>query len=69
MKGNPVPVYVIIWLILVGLELTFFSGVYGTCITHTGEFGDDANSLIGFSGMLIGGGEILGIHIRSDYRL
>ena len=43
-----------------GLELTFFSGVYGTCITHTGAFGSDANSLIGWSGMIIGGGEILG---------
>jgi len=34
--------------------------VYGTCITHTGAFGADANSLIGYSGMLIGGGEIIG---------
>ena len=34
--------------------------MYGTCITHTGAFGSDANSLIGWSGMIIGGGEILG---------
>ena len=34
--------------------------MYGTCITHTGAFGSDANRLIGWSGMIIGGGEILG---------
>ncbi|XP_067940067.1 UNC93-like protein MFSD11 isoform X2 [Watersipora subatra] len=42
------------------LELTFFSGVYGTCITHTAAFADAKDSYIGYSGMLIGAGEILG---------
>ncbi|XP_066292309.1 UNC93-like protein MFSD11 isoform X3 [Branchiostoma lanceolatum] len=41
-------------------ELTFFSGVYGTCIGNTKAFGDQAKSLIGISGAFIGAGEILG---------
>ncbi|XP_062586951.1 UNC93-like protein MFSD11 [Saccostrea cucullata] len=43
-----------------GIELTFFSGVYGTCISNTQQFGQDAKGLIGISGMFIGVGEILG---------
>ncbi|XP_005993257.1 UNC93-like protein MFSD11 [Latimeria chalumnae] len=43
-----------------GLELTFFSGVYGTCIGAMNRFGADAKSLIGLSGIFIGIGEVLG---------
>lgn len=43
-----------------GLELTFYSGVYGTCIGAMTQFGKDAKSLIGLSGIFIGLGEILG---------
>ncbi|KAM9843407.1 UNC93-like protein MFSD11 [Aulostomus maculatus] len=43
-----------------GLELTFYSGVYGTCIGAMTKFGLDAKSLIGISGICIGLGEILG---------
>ncbi|KAM9392725.1 UNC93-like protein MFSD11 [Pholidichthys leucotaenia] len=43
-----------------GLELTFYSGVYGTCIGAMTSFGQDAKSLIGVSGICIGIGEILG---------
>uniref|UniRef100_A0A4W4H7I5 Major facilitator superfamily domain containing 11 n=1 Tax=Electrophorus electricus TaxID=8005 RepID=A0A4W4H7I5_ELEEL len=43
-----------------GLELTFYSGVYGTCIGAMTLFGDNAKSLIGLSGIFIGIGEILG---------
>lgn len=43
-----------------GLELTFYSGVYGTCIGAMTGFGQDAKSLIGISGICIGIGEILG---------
>ncbi|XP_029284054.1 UNC93-like protein MFSD11 [Cottoperca gobio] len=43
-----------------GLELTFYSGVYGTCIGAMTQFGHDAKSLIGISGICIGIGEILG---------
>uniref|UniRef100_A0A4W6DEV5 Major facilitator superfamily domain containing 11 n=1 Tax=Lates calcarifer TaxID=8187 RepID=A0A4W6DEV5_LATCA len=43
-----------------GLELTFYSGVYGTCIGAMTRFGKDAKSLIGISGICIGVGEILG---------
>ncbi|XP_066498701.1 UNC93-like protein MFSD11 [Hoplias malabaricus] len=43
-----------------GLELTFYSGVYGTCIGAMSRFGNNAKSLIGLSGIFIGVGEILG---------
>ncbi|XP_052068663.1 UNC93-like protein MFSD11 [Mytilus californianus] len=43
-----------------GIELTFFSGVYGTCISNNAHFGDEAKGLLGISGMFIGAGEILG---------
>uniref|UniRef100_A0A8C5CKH7 Major facilitator superfamily domain containing 11 n=1 Tax=Gadus morhua TaxID=8049 RepID=A0A8C5CKH7_GADMO len=43
-----------------GLELTFYSGVYGTCIGAMTRFGHNAKGLIGMSGLLIGVGEILG---------
>lgn len=43
-----------------GFELTFYSGVYGTCIGAMTQFGHDAKSLIGLSGICIGVGEILG---------
>ncbi|XP_006635161.1 UNC93-like protein MFSD11 [Lepisosteus oculatus] len=43
-----------------GLELTFYSGVYGTCIGAMTRFGEDAKGLIGLSGIFIGVGEILG---------
>ncbi|KAK2505754.1 hypothetical protein MC885_003823 [Smutsia gigantea] len=41
------------------LELTFISGVYGTCIGAVNKFGTDEKSLIGLSGIFIGIGEIL----------
>ncbi|XP_052262604.1 UNC93-like protein MFSD11 [Dreissena polymorpha] len=43
-----------------GIELTFFSGVYGTCLSNNLHFGKEAKGLIGISGMFIGVGEILG---------
>ncbi|XP_063077592.1 UNC93-like protein MFSD11 [Engraulis encrasicolus] len=43
-----------------GLELTFYSGVYGTSIGAMDVFGGEAKSLIGLSGICIGIGEILG---------
>lgn len=43
-----------------GLELTFYSGVYGTSIGAMKQFGQDAKGLIGLSGICIGAGEILG---------
>lgn len=43
-----------------GLELSFFSGVYGTCLGYTKAFGNDSNKYAPISGMLIGCGEILG---------
>ncbi|XP_052821047.1 UNC93-like protein MFSD11 [Mya arenaria] len=43
-----------------GIELTFFSGVYGTCISNNSHFGAESKGLIGISGMFIGVGEIVG---------
>ncbi|NWJ09033.1 MFS11 protein, partial [Crypturellus undulatus] len=43
-----------------GLELTFFTGVYGTCIGTVNRFGNEEKSLIGLSGIFIGVGEVLG---------
>uniref|UniRef100_A0A4W4DPS5 Major facilitator superfamily domain containing 11 n=1 Tax=Electrophorus electricus TaxID=8005 RepID=A0A4W4DPS5_ELEEL len=45
---------------LLGLELSFCSGVYGTCIGATTHFGDEAKALIGISGIVVGFGEIVG---------
>ncbi|XP_006898501.1 PREDICTED: UNC93-like protein MFSD11-like [Elephantulus edwardii] len=42
-----------------GLELTFFTGVYGTCIGAVNKFGTEEKSLIGLSGIFIGTGKIL----------
>ena len=47
-------------LYITGIELTFFSGVYGTCISNNSHFGSEAKGLLGISGMFIGVGEILG---------
>uniref|UniRef100_A0A8C7VME3 Uncharacterized protein n=1 Tax=Oncorhynchus mykiss TaxID=8022 RepID=A0A8C7VME3_ONCMY len=46
--------------VIVGLELSFYSGVYGTCIGATTEFGVAAKGLIGISGIVVGIGEIVG---------
>uniref|UniRef100_A0A3Q3L200 UNC93-like protein MFSD11 n=1 Tax=Mastacembelus armatus TaxID=205130 RepID=A0A3Q3L200_9TELE len=42
------------------LELSFYSGVYGTCIGATAQFGAAAKGLIGISGIVVGIGEIVG---------
>nr|XP_020466232.1 UNC93-like protein MFSD11 [Monopterus albus] len=43
-----------------GLELAFYSGVYGTCVGATAQFGEAAKGLIGISGIVVGAGEIVG---------
>ncbi|KAM9296929.1 UNC93-like protein MFSD11 [Gastrophryne carolinensis] len=43
-----------------GFELTFYSGVFGTCIGAINWFGADSKSLIGLSGICVGLGEVLG---------
>ncbi|XP_076340619.1 LOW QUALITY PROTEIN: UNC93-like protein MFSD11 [Tachypleus tridentatus] len=43
-----------------GIELSFFSGVYGSCIGFTKRLGSDSQKYVGISGMLIGIGEIIG---------
>ena len=34
-----------------GLTLTFWSGVYGTCLSRTKLFGEEAKSLVGLHGI------------------
>lgn len=58
----------LIYFILTGFELTFFSGVYGFCISNNVHFGDDRKGLIGISGMFIGAGEILGKLALASHR-
>ncbi|KAM9391920.1 UNC93-like protein MFSD11 [Pholidichthys leucotaenia] len=43
-----------------GLELSFYSGVYGTCVGATAQFGKSAKGLIGISGIVVGVGEVVG---------
>lgn len=44
-----------------GIELAFFSAVYGTCIGNTNQLSDESpKKFIGLSGLLIGAGEITG---------
>ncbi|XP_057717398.1 UNC93-like protein MFSD11 [Corythoichthys intestinalis] len=43
-----------------GLELSFYSGIYGTCLGATTQFGEAAKGLIGISGIVVGLGEIIG---------
>lgn len=43
-----------------GQLLTFFSGIYGTALGATWQFGPDAKKYIGLSGAFIGLGEIFG---------
>lgn len=43
-----------------GLELSFFSGVYGSCLGFTKSFGKDSSKFLGINGLLIGAGEISG---------
>jgi MFS family permease len=43
-----------------GLELSFFSGVYSSSVGFTNAFGPDAKKLVGLSGICIGAGEVFG---------
>lgn len=52
-------VIVHIWNV-VGIILSFYSGVYGAAIGYTSDFGVDSKKFIGISGILIGVGEIIG---------
>ncbi|XP_055342919.1 UNC93-like protein MFSD11 [Paramacrobiotus metropolitanus] len=42
-----------------GFMLTFYSGVYGTAVHQTGQFGTEKNYLLGLNGTIIGIGEIV----------
>jgi MFS family permease len=57
---NPDMLLLCITFAYTGLVLTFWSGVYGSCIGFTKDFGDAAKSLVGLHGIVVGVGEILG---------
>ncbi|KAM8824841.1 UNC93-like protein MFSD11 isoform 2-T2 [Synchiropus picturatus] len=62
-KENVLPVFTVSIVLFhppPGLELSFYSGVYGTCIGATTQFGNKAKGLIGISGIVVGIGEIVG---------
>ncbi|VVC33264.1 Hypothetical protein CINCED_3A015896 [Cinara cedri] len=46
--------------LFVGLHVSFYSGVYTSCIAFTRAMGINTKQLLGYTGMLIGIGEILG---------
>lgn len=45
---------------ILGLELSFFSGVYSPSVGFTLEIGSNAKQLVGLSGILIGAGAVIG---------
>ena len=49
-----------------GFMLTFYSGVFGTSIHSTKQFGEERNYLLGLSGVIIGIGEITSKIIRKS---
>lgn len=51
--------YFIDALLLLGVSLAFFSGVYGPSIGFTNELGTQAKQLVGMNGIFIGIGEVL----------
>lgn len=43
-----------------GLEIAFFTAIYPTSVAFTEAFGGDTRKLLGFAGILIGVGSLLG---------
>ena len=43
-----------------GLMLSFWSGIYGNAISRTKNFGENAKSLVGLHGIVVGAGQIVG---------
>lgn len=43
-----------------GIELSFFSGVYGPSLGFTKQFGEISNQLVALSGIFVGVGEVVG---------
>lgn len=48
------------FLLITGLALSFFSGVYGASIGFTNAIGKSAKQLVGLNGVFLGVGEVLG---------
>ncbi len=57
--ATPEMLQLVSFFFFMGMELTFFSGVYGPCLGFTQKF-DDPKSLAALNGVLVSIGEILG---------
>lgn len=44
----------------IGLHVSFYSGVYSSCIAFTKSLGTNTNQLLGYTGILVGVGEVTG---------
>ncbi len=56
---TPEMLQLVFFFFYMGMQLTFWSGVYGPCLGFTQKF-DDPKSLAALNGIMIGVGEILG---------
>ena len=50
-----------------GVNQTFYSGVFGTCLSRMKVFGVSAKSYIGLAGIFIGLGGILGMRLSLQF--
>jgi hypothetical protein len=46
--------------IYTGIVMTFWTGMYSTCIGFTSKFGPGKNAMLAYNSLLLGAGEILG---------
>lgn len=48
--------------LLAGLHVSLYSGVYSSCIAFTKSIGTNTKQLLGYTGILVGVGEVTGLH-------
>ena len=60
LMATPKMLMLVVTFSYIGLILSFWQGVYGTCIGRTKNFGDAAKSLVGLHGIVDNAGSIFG---------
>lgn len=50
--------------LLKGLHVSFYSGVYSSCIAFTKSMSTNTKQLLGYTGILVGVGEVTGLDAR-----
>ena len=65
--SNPNMLLLIFAFSYYGIEMSFWTSVYGTAIGRTKSFGTQAKSLVGLNGIAVGIGEIIGGTLKSTY--